>query len=668
MIYTGDRDAKRARDSLRAQAGDYAALFDTGEIPISAIDFHGGEWERDFMEVSTWARKAIGRASDCYGHRVPGIYARAADFCEREIARKGGREIIDFQDWEKEISELAPVPRGTERPGIMREQAIAAARFLHQCGVLFWMKDRMNDGYVLIDQRWAADLIYGLLDWREASQFRSGSFKLIEADRFVEMLDGNRRYGNLTSLQKRTFLHFLDACDVCVRVGERWMAAQRELLPVKTEEIECELEVLWNAGRASAPGMVNHCFAIHGAETSLLGNSDYRQALAFLVRGMESDLGKRFFPRQVEDEDSEGRSGWTRDSAWRPHAEWRFWSDGFLMTVGKTDGDKQKESDSRWTESRPTLALQVEWRPMVQPETGKKGFAGGLFIQYLAPENQGYEGRLRDILFGTGGPLSIFEGAGHVESDHRPIDLAGESMGSRRGFGLPAWNHADGPDRPDFRYDVAISYRSAQKETVAELVGALRRERITHCYEYSGDDLNALQQRPGGSMITDIYDYLKYAKILIVVASDEYFETADLDQRKNLYCPIELAEAVQAHSGYNPDERAQFKMTDRSRSPFRFFWLAVNLSANDIVDRVNAVLNSYFPNVSQRRAPEGLRTQNLSLIDEREYRAMESCNENKLKSFLDGVGRDSKQIVRKDKDGLWVTEIVKRIKSQLENQ
>lgn len=644
VLFNDAISTDKARNELLKQAGGYAPLL-KGARPLIGLTVVN-LWSRGegFGEVLEWVKSSLGDAADGFGTRVPGLYERMSLKVEEAIGAESGREILEFEEWEKWVEAESPVEAGTvpERTRLRREQAEAVLRYLHNCGRVFRLARGFETTRVILKQQWAADLIYTLTDHTHAKHFQGISSRpFAEAD-LLKALEKCRLFRTLEPDRKQVFLDLLNACEICVRVANgHWIALQRQLLPAATADFQKELARIWEQVRV-ADGAVNHSFAIHGDQGGLLGNSDFRGLVVAFAREMNWELPKRLLVEDGEKEHFE-REVWHKQFS----HDARFWADGFQLWLGSEHGDASPAQ---------SLVLRVEWCPrereMVEGRV-RHSYDGGLFVQLLSTAEDVIAPRLRKILFEGVGPLALFRDKVKDNEDTRPTNLSVEEIGRPRGEGAPGWRSKNGPPRPDIRFDVAISYRSEQETLVKELAKGLQARGI-HYYRYVEDDRLRLDRSQDGSRITDIYDYLKHARILIVVASREYFETPDLEMKRNLYCPVELADAV----GANRPEHC-------------LFWLTVGgLSAADLEKQVPQILNRYFTRVSRKRAPQGLRTGRLLDINKREYQAMEQCTEEKITQFLNAVGRNNtRQILRTgEKNPGWLKDLLDRIQRVLDGR
>ena len=241
-------------------------------------------------------------------------------------------------------------------------------------------------------------------------------------------------------------------------------------------------------------------------------------------------------------------------------------------------------------------------------------------------------------------------------------DLSKADMAHLRGHGQPGWTTVHGPRRPDVCHDVAISYRWSDWETVRPLVEALERANI-HFYIDRQDEQRRLGKEDRGSRIMEIYDYLKRARMLIVVASDEYFERPQLESSRNLYCPVELADAVNALAGYDSQERKQWAGLPPNRPDGNLLWvMGAGFDGNGLRDRIERVIEAYRMNVIQGRA--GNPRDSKPQWESRETDAIHAADKERVNRFVDRVvGQTDLRFDSQSAD--WVSRIVGSIRAGL---
>jgi hypothetical protein len=634
VVHTGRGSYEEARQCLLAQAGAYRGLLELKEIDIEVINFHSEEWEKRFEPLSAWVGRAIGGAADQFGVNVPGLFADTANHCGEVLGDKSAKEVLSFEEWCTVVESKAPKLPEIEdiAQKIRKEQAIAVATYLHNCGRIFWLNSEGADGEVLINQQWGIDLIYELTNLDVCPNFHGITGSLFEEAPFKElMLEHSSKYRELSEPRRAFFMHLLNQCNTCVRVGnDKWMAVQSELLPENGASTQEKMVRIWQAASGMSEGHVNHSFALHGDQGGLLGDSDYRAVLAFIARGISYEVPAKLFgdweegQREIKEEDVLTRLR-VQSHQDLYQSDCHFWNNGFLIDLTSV---KRCER----------VLIRIDWAHCVEQVGEKKyrSFEGGMFVQILSIDESVYGERFRSILFEGDGPLALFKDSKKV-SDNRPVDLSESVLPLLRGFGQPGWIRKDGPPKANFVHDVAISYKSTQESTVKRIVSALEKQGLV-VYHYSDDDRLAMERKKRGSFITEIYDYLAKAKVLIIVASADYFETPDLDEKRNLYIPVELAEAIVSW--------------DTGRPASRLFWvLGENAVSNsDLEKKVMGTISAFFTNVIEKRKPENPLNDNRSAIDKREEASVLQCQEAVIKSFLDEVGRTAKQTVRIDSE------------------
>ena len=137
--------------------------------------------------------------------------------------------------------------------GIDDAEGIRAVRtYLHQCGAIFH-KPGLFDGRIVVDQQWALDAIYAVLDRRPGGVLRKpgrdGSFTIQELKREV--------WKDKTDEEATLLVEMMVQCNVCFRWGEnkdgerRWLAP--ELLPDRAEVRSGLLETM----RTNYPAPLN---------------------------------------------------------------------------------------------------------------------------------------------------------------------------------------------------------------------------------------------------------------------------------------------------------------------------------------------------------------------------------------------------------------------------
>lgn len=645
VVHTGAGSENEARDYLRKQAGPYAALLDH-DIRIVAVDFHGKNKKEPTRLILSWLGDSLGVAADRYGMRVPALFSKMAQIVAKELREpRLDRMFLSFEEWTSLVTVQTPelqTLNDLTRKKIEIEQADAVATHLHRCGIVFRLKKSKGGYEIMLNQKWGIDRIYALTAHDVAPDMADFTHRPFEEDRLREIINNQfcDRVG--WSMERCDLvLDLLDQCSVCARtVGKEWIAIQKELLPQDGEKIMTDMARIWEHTLTKFPDLVNHSFALHGDQESMLGDSDFRSVLAFVAREQRGKLLDCMLPEPKEDVrerqlNSPGRSR---------GADFRLWGNGFQVSL-------DAEIEGRMSAS----IVRVEWKPC-----GEGNFEGGLFVQILCSDDDGSGKRFRNLLFGDDGPLSIFKGR-YAVSDRRVFDLSREELPKLRGVGQPGWLRKDGPIHAAIRHDVALSYRSPQKDLAKDAVIDLKRAQPDILiYHYQDDARCRLSGKEEESRISEIYRYLKSSRVLIAIASKDYFEEPDLEKGKNLYCPVELADAIASF----PSER----------DGNSFFWVFADdvsnknfepMLAGGTEEHPKGILEVYFEKVIKPRRPIGFKDHRSSLRKYEECAVLLAAD--KLESFVEELGPDSKQSVdssRKGWVGLLTTAILKSIRKK----
>lgn len=652
IVHTGDCDETRAKNYLKEQAGPYAHLLDY-DLPVMAADFHARQTASMPDGLGSWLSVALGSAADHAGLRVPAVFNSSAVAVQKELETgRAENFIMPFRKWIDFVEKVS-----TEVPDLdtiiderrRREQALAVARYLHRCGIVFWLRSPGQDGEVMINQRWGIEKIYALTEHsaceallpHTGSEFGGG----ILEDLLDELFSNEKGW----SVERRGLVTgLLDQCDVCVRLGNgQWMAVQRELLPDGAGDFQESIAREWDAVATAHPGHVNFSFALHGNQGGMLGDSDFRSLLAFLVRGRGTRVPGILLGEEEHDERFE--ADWP-GGRWSYVSSVRLWKHGLQLALHTSERDIPD-----------ALVLRVEWSPYES-----KSFEGGLFVQLLCADDAACGERFRKLVFGEGGPLVLFDEK-VVPSDKRPPDLSKEELPRLRGFGQPGWIRKDGPVHKALRHDIALSYRSNDKAIAEAIVGRFKAlGRITEenkprhllVYHYAEDELLKLSDDARESKITEIYDYLNTARVLIVIASDSYFETPDLEGKTNLYCPVELAEAI----------------CSTHRHSDQFFWVYAGTVSNSNVEEIligkapidKGFIDSYYEAVTVPRLPSDPRNDHRSKLRKRECDAIIGCPASQITKFLEVAGPDTKQsVTAREGSERWLDELQRKVLTAL---
>ena len=567
--------------SLRQQAGRYAPLIGS-TIEVVSVDIQPETLESDaaLEKISRWVRNQATGVADELGVRVPRLYAEMEKKCAQiladnqaidkavedgEIPAAEKIEKYSLPDWGEVVAKTHAIDTSSRR-----EISRAVADYFHACGRVFFLSKADT---VVVDQRWAVNLVYDAVVAPVAIDSTRRTIHSQTTDPFEPAW-----YRRLFMARPEVSRHWefllglLDACNLVIQLPSgRLFAAHTELRAELGRDAEHALFRQWEAARPGAgqAPLVNHSFAVHDTGKGLLlGRNAFQKIVATVAREMDGRLPRRLF---LNDDEGEARDGIPRFRGSIPtfgrHS--RFWRDGFQIEwlFMRTSDGGLMTPQSIPIDKAETLILRIEWKNL----SSEGGFRGGIFVQMLCSDEVTKYGRLFEYLLGrkqaAEGPTRSVElnarqspplaeysidgsDADLVIHDHRPKNLPTEVARCLRGLGSPGWIHRDGPTN-NGRFDVAISYRHKSSAAFVKALHAALTDAGLLCYYDQERFLTERGSAPEPNTLTRIYDTLRHARVLIVVPAVEYFakplrtETED----DNIYCPVELAEAIVAGTG-----------------------------------------------------------------------------------------------------------------------
>ena len=596
IVFTGAaEDGKRRRfrveDYVKQQAGRYGDLIGRGEdkIPVFPLtDIDDVDYDSDYGELAPIEKEVVAHAAavaDELGIRMPKLYGDMAKACSdvvRDNMAKRARlpkqidKPLAMEAWQK----LVAKHQSGLTPAQLDEVARAIAEYLHECGRVYFRPRPRLPPTVIVDQQWAIDLVYKVVvDAPARSTTRQALYELTRTP--FSVADLKNLIGDDVAADDWDFLlPLLDACDIVIDLGQgKALATHPGLLGPLDPDTEERLGREWRRAcdEASRRGtrLVNHSFAIQSTGKGLLlSRSAFQQIAVALAREMESMATYLQLGTNDDGVLSTARKGLKFELVFVPKA--CFWQDGFQIAWQRLIRPfEEPTSLLQQTDPPVDLILRFQWAHTMSPAFDggrpKPDFTGGIFVQMLCAKELTNAARLRELLFGSAEPngqkrsasrlgfdppLGDFSFSSDEQSradlvvhDFRPGDLPPDMDWRLRERGV-GWLKPNGP-ASDMPYDVAISYRRKASEPFVKAMHAALTAADFDAYydqEQPKDETSPVLERRNENTLERIYRFLRRARVLIVVPSEEYFATPTNQKLRsdNTFCPVELADAVLA--------------------------------------------------------------------------------------------------------------------------
>jgi len=628
-------------DYLLEQAGPYREFIDAG---IPRISLNCSEESYVDCNAFTALKKKLslllGSSAEQLGIRVPAFYEDVHKLVER-LLRAGDPSPEDaaltYDEWKKRIEDEL----SDRYPPLAFETSAtnAVTRYLHRIGRVFWL-DQYLAGDVLIDQKLGARVIYSLCTLY--AKWIRDTEGLIDEQELGRILAQELR---VDGLDLRRLLRLMVKCDVCAEIGDgQWQALSPSLLPDLDPERRQAINAQWFQLIKQRPGYVNHCYRLSGNSGMMIGSADMQAVMAWLARavrsGEQGDGLARWLAQGETDREPQEQPQ-KPPICWR--AEWRFWRNGaqilwqpeFAQNQFRWTGGGYRKPEPGESPGDPFL-LRVQYAPFETEGLHEIFYAGSLYMELVTCNEVEMGRRLKLALFSDAGPLAFFL-ENHEIDDRRPDEFPIEWAGHPRDSAMWPWKEASNPQATRERHDVAISVRGTDAETAEALLRALEAEGIS-AYYYREDERLKLKEGGGESGLLEIYDYLDRAKCLVLVCTTDYFDLSDTEARKgNLYCPVELAEAVCSV------RRAQEPRSASRLLPFAVSTKDKPFDWSGFDEFVTETLRVYQRKVIKQRGEP------TSDIDSRERTAISDAMR-KLDPFLTGCGHQAKNVVFWDQE------------------
>lgn len=263
-------DKMPSKPDWRARAPKHVANPKRPDLPSFCVDSlaedcgsHG-----DYRRMVTWIRETCGAEAKRIGILQPRFYRQVSDLldgwlAENSKARHEGRRaehvLCPWSAWQKSVRHAyAADPACGDGALELEENDIATITdYLHQAGHLFQIRHEAHRA-VLVDQEWAADLIYQILlcggSLRQTVKANGGWF-------YRASLEDEAHWKSLADdLQRERLLAYMEECRVVTRIAtadrnrlghDVYLASDKWLLP-PYEAVETQVETLLGLVRKRA--------------------------------------------------------------------------------------------------------------------------------------------------------------------------------------------------------------------------------------------------------------------------------------------------------------------------------------------------------------------------------------------------------------------------------
>jgi GTPase SAR1 family protein len=292
-----DPDGMPHKPDWRARAKKHAHR----ELPaffVDSLDPACGA-HREYRRLVDWIREACGAEARRIGILQPRVYGEVSELLDKWLAENSrARErgdlrkhlLVPWSEWEESVRtahassrDRALPPRAAgEAPPLDPADVAAITGYLHEAGHLFRIQ-RGSDRAVLVDQEWATDLIYRLLQPGPEGRLRkkvahNGGW-LYGAD-----LETDAVWSTLDEFSRARLIAYMEECRVLTRIAraERhslgddvFLASDRWLLR-PFEEVEQLVDAQMNVVPAEAVAL--------DFEGLKLGELEFRALQAHLAR------------------------------------------------------------------------------------------------------------------------------------------------------------------------------------------------------------------------------------------------------------------------------------------------------------------------------------------------------------------------------------------------
>jgi internalin A len=245
-------DTMKAKPDWKARAPKHAQR----ELPAFWVDSLDEDCGRhaEYQRLVKWIREASGREAKRIGILQPKFFRQVSDLLDVWLEQNSRARhdeatpehlLLPWARWEAEVGKA----HGQNTVSLETADVMVITNYLHDAGHLFQIRHAAHRA-VLVDQEWAADLIYQLLlcsgTLRRKVKRNGGWFFRadIEADPLWKALDDDIQRGRL--------LAYMEECRVVTRLADAerqrlgqdiFLASDKWLLP-PYEDVERQVDML----------------------------------------------------------------------------------------------------------------------------------------------------------------------------------------------------------------------------------------------------------------------------------------------------------------------------------------------------------------------------------------------------------------------------------------
>lgn len=267
------------------------------DLPAFFVDSLDGECggHAEYQRLASWIREACGREAQRIGILQPRFYRQVSDLLDRWLAEnsqarqadgKAEHLLYPWVKWQQSVRAAHQTSHSQGGPALDDDDVTSITNYLHDAGHLFQIRHEQHRA-ILVDQEWAAGLIYQLLlcgsELRRTVKRNGGWF-------YGADLEGDPLWKSMEDdLQRKRLLAYMEECRIVTRIAEAqrqregkdvFLASDKWLLPtypLVEKEVEQKMRLL-----REQPGILER--EKFEFEDLTLHEFDFRSLQALLAR------------------------------------------------------------------------------------------------------------------------------------------------------------------------------------------------------------------------------------------------------------------------------------------------------------------------------------------------------------------------------------------------